>query len=150
MHNEMTFSDLGRVKWGATLKISLGRAFFSGTVIACAVLATAPGTASASGAGELAGTALAIPFVWGLVGPFVSTGMWGIGRVLGFISDLLPDFAGLFVGLAAAMMTLAASFYMCLGDPIVYMLNRSFPRLFNVADFGFFNFRPMIFVTEPD
>ena len=38
----------------------------------------------------------------------------------------------------------------CIGDPIVYLINRFFPALLSIADLSTFNFQPMIFVTQPD
>ena len=74
----------------------------------------------------------------------------GQSFIIGFFADLSPGIVGDVIGMSAGILRIMAALYMCLGDPIVYFLNRAFPALFNVADLNFFNFRPMIFITYPD
>lgn len=126
-----TLSDLGRVHWGSTLTLAAGRGFFSGLVIVVVLLVGSgvPGTPSVS--------LLALPVIWGLIAPFFGLFIYVFLSLFGW----LP-----FTGLLQKISSLA----MCLGDPIVYMVNRAYPGAFNVADLQFFNFLPIIFITYPD
>lgn len=38
----------------------------------------------------------------------------------------------------------------CIGDPIVYLVNRQWPALLNISHLNFFNFQPIIFISHPD
>ena len=143
---DFAFSDLGRVHWGSTLKLAVGRAFFAGVVLAVFMLVTSASGPAKPPVGEL----LAIPFVWAVIGPVFSTGMHFAGRIFFFIGDMADGIVETIFGLMAACLLVMGSLLMAAGDPIVYFLNRQFPALFNIADLRFFNFRPMIFITYPD
>lgn len=143
---DFAFSDLGRVHWGSTLKLAVGRAFFSGIVLAVFMLITSSGGPGQLPVAEL----LAIPIIWAILGPVFSTGMHFAGRIFSFFADAIPGIVGDVIGWVALSFLVMGSLLMAAGDPIVYFLNRQFPDLFNVADLRFFNFRPMIFITFPD
>lgn len=128
--SDFAFSDLGRVHWASTAKLTLARGFMAGLVWAI-LISVGPG-------GVPPETALAWPFVWA----FIALPLALLLQVIGMIFAAFMPLLGLWF-------TLAGSLFVCIGDPIVYLLNRSFPTLLNVADLRIINFRPMIFITNP-
>ena len=128
MDREFGFSDLSRVHWGSTVKLTLARGFFAGLVWAPII-----------GAGEGAAMSIAMPFVWAIIAVPLALFFQLIGMIIGAFMTLL----GLWFRFVASLM-------ICSGDPIVYLINRFFPALLNIADLSIFNFQPMIFVTQPD
>jgi len=131
MDREFTFSDLGRVHWGTTIKLSLARGFAAGILWA---LVTSFGPAAAPVAASLLW-----PFVWAVIALPFAMSIQLVGMAFGMIIPLL----GLFFHFIGSLM-------MCLGDPLVYLVNRTYPRFLNIADLNFINFRPVIFITHPD
>lgn len=133
-------SDLGRVSWMPTLKLAAGRGFVTGGLLSIFLLAGAmssPLGGLSHGQSQL-GTALMAPFAWAILGPALAIFYWAIGWLVGkFVPGL------------GSLISLASALVICWGDPIIFFLNRAYPRLFNVADLRFFNLRPMIFVTQP-
>ena len=128
MDREFSFSDLGRVHWGSTVKLALVRGFCAGLVWAPIIVA-----------GEGATSGIAWPFVWAIIAVPLSLFFQLIGMIIGAFMTLL----GLWFRFVASVMV-------CIGDPIVYLINRFFPALLSIADLSTFNFQPMIFVTQPD
>ena len=57
---------------------------------------------------------------------------------------------GMIVPVVGGWLSLLAALFVCIGDPLVYVINRALPGKLNVADFRLFNLRPMIFVLLPD
>lgn len=131
MSEQFAFSDLRRVQWLATLKLTLARGFCAGIVFAILfLLGPDPWPVT---------KVLAVPFAWAVVAvPFAL-----IIQVAGIVFGAIIPLMGLFFHFVGSLVV-------CVGDPIVYLINRSLPRLLDVADFGFFNFQPMIFITNPD
>lgn len=125
--SEFSFSDINKVHWLATLKISLARGFCSGIVFGLIALSQ----------GNF-GIALLFPIGLALFGLPYSLFMYFCGWIAGSFIPLL----GLFFRLIGSAMV-------CVGDPIVYLVNRQWPHLLNIADFQFFTLRPMIFITHP-
>ncbi len=127
MSSAFQFSDLGRVAWLPTLKLVLGRGFAAGLVWTILL--------SIGEDGLDVQTSLLFPFVWALIAlPFVLfTGV--IGRVF-----------GRYIPIIGASIMLVGSIFVCVGDPLIYLINRSFPRLFDIAGFRLFNFQPLIFI----
>ena len=132
--SDFKFSDLGRVQWGPTIKVGLARGFFSGLVLAILI------SLSGGPANESAGTVFAIPFFWMIFGIPFALGIRLMATIAGAVG----------VPVMEAMMLITNSLFICIGDPIVYFINRSKPELFGVADFNFFNFVPMMFILNPD
>jgi hypothetical protein len=130
MSDTFTFSDLGRVHWGSTFKLAAGRGFFTGLVVVIVMLVFAGGQTPPA-------SLFGFPIIWGILAPLFGIAAWAFFSLLGFL-----PFTGILLNISSLMM--------CLGDPIVYMINRSFPALFDIADLRFFNFLPMIFITHPD
>ena len=127
---KFSFSDLGRVQWGSTLKLTLARGFFAGIVWAIII-------------GASQGAPISVLLVW----PF----MWAIIAVpLALFLQLIGMIFGAFMTLLGQWFHFVGSLMICIGDPIVYLINRSFPALLNIADLSIIKFQPMIFVTHPD
>lgn len=142
---EFCFADLGRVHWPSTLKLVVGRSFFSGLVLSVPVLLWHVSHASLHlGAVDV----LMIPFLWVVLGPLLSLSIWATGLAMGSVEKL--GLAGAALAVLGACATLISSTLMCLGDPIVYWLNRHYPWLFRVANFRFLNVCPLVFVTFPE
>lgn len=131
--SDFQFADLGKVAWPATIKLALARGFFSGLMIAIIqniVLSDQAGAASAFLIVPLGMAVLAIP--------------------IGLLCLLVGKVASLFVPALGLFFRAIGALAVCLGDPLVYLLHRQFPDLFDIADFRFFNFTPLIFITDPE
>lgn len=130
MH-DFTFSDLGRVLWGTTLKLALARGFAAGLVWA---VITSFGPAP-------------VPFETAVLWPV----MWSVFALpLALITYVLAMVIGAIAPVLGTFLTVFGSLFVCAGDPLVYTLNRHVPDILNVADLGFFNLQPIVFVTYPD
>jgi len=132
--------DLKFVKWGATILHNLLRAFCAGIVLAILGLVLGVGGAShGAGGGPSRGVALLVPLVW----PFVYLiGFLPLGLVSGYLSRLGVPWIGL--------VSLAASLYVVLGDPLVWLLHKIKPQLVLVEDPGFFQFTIIVFVIDEE
>lgn len=135
MSQDFAFSDLSRVHWGSTLKLALSRSFASGIVWAIIFAVT--------GHSDMGTPFYVMPLIW----PLLALPLAATFHFLGMILRAIPI---PFVPLLGLWFQFIGSLLICLGDPLVYLINRSFPALLNIADLGFFNFRPMIFITYPD
>lgn len=133
---DFSFSDLGRVHWGATIKLALVRGFAAGVVWPIIMTAFGPPVPSNL---ESIGIFLIIPFAWAVGAQPYAIIFHVVGRLF-----------GLFIPLLGPFIALVASLMICVGDPLVYILNRYFPRILNIADLRFMDFHPMIFITHPD
>lgn len=131
------FRDFGRIQWAPTLKLAMGRSVASGFVITLLM--------ALFGAGQ--GATLA-----GMAGFFL---MWSLTSAIGtpgvsmMIKGMNAVFAGMGLGiavLAGNIILFGLSLAVASGDPIVYLLNKRFPMLFEVDDFKLFNLQPTIFV----
>ncbi|MFV0410742.1 MAG: hypothetical protein ACK5LJ_13935 [Paracoccus sp. (in: a-proteobacteria)] len=131
MSNTFGFSDLGRVQWLPTLKLALGRGFAAGLVWAIVIPLTS-GTLSAT-------EALMMPFFWAF-----------LAVPIALLLSLVAKAFGAFIPILGACIMLAASLFVCVGDPLIYVINRSFPKVFEIADFRLFNFSPLIYILSPD
>ena len=130
MH-EFAFSDLGRVLWGTTVKLALARGFAAGIVWTVLV---------SFGPTPVPIEAILIwPILWSVCAIPLSLTIYVVALAVGSIVPLLGTF-----------LTFFGSLFVCAGDPLVYTLNRHAPYILNVADLGFFNLRPVVFVTYPD
>ena len=131
--NDFRFADLGRVYWPATAKVAVARGFAAGLVFLVLNLVM-------SGASQIniAGM-LTFPF-----------GMAIFAIPIGLFCHMAGKIAGMFIPLLGAFFSIVGSLIVCMGDPLVYLVNRQFPQLLDVADFGFFNFTPLLFITHPE
>lgn len=126
--SDFSFKDLGKVHWPATLKVVAARGFASGLLLALVPLSAG-----------MIGMALLYPFAMAILALPLALLIYFAGKV-----------SSMFVPAVGAMVQFIGALVVCIGDPIVYFVNRQWPALLNVADFKFFNFRPMIFVTNPN
>jgi hypothetical protein len=131
--DEFRFADLGRVHWPATAKVGLARGFASGIMWMLLNLIMQPPSAGSIG------SLLVLPF-----------GMAVLAIPLGLFFQLAGRVAGAIIPLMGAFFNLVGSLMVCLGDPLVFFFNRRFPHILDVADFGFFNLTPLLFITHPE
>lgn len=132
-------SDLGRVQWLPTIKLAIGRGVASGLVITLLMLM--------GGGLKDAGPGGAIGFLlmWGL------TSFIGAPGVALMIRAINAVFLGMGLGiavLAGNLILLMLSLAIACGDPIIYLVNRRWPNVFEVADFKPFNMQLTIFVLD--
>lgn len=127
IQDQFTFSDLGRVYWPSTTKLALCRGFCAGLVWAA--------IASIGPAGSTEIPLLVVPFVWA----FMAVPM-----------GLVLQIAGMLAPIVGGWLSIIGALFVCIGDPLVYVINRSWPGVLDIADFRLVNFRPMIFVLLPD
>lgn len=126
--SDFSFSDLGKVHWLSTLKLAIARGFATGLVFSIFALA-----------GGNIGSAFSFPFLMAVV-----------SLPLGLLFNLMGKIGGMLIPIAGLACLLLGSLMVCVGDPLVYFINRQWPRLLNIADLKFFNLRPLIFITYPD
>ncbi len=82
---------------------------------------------------------LLFPLALAVFGLPISLLIFWVGRLL-----------GMFMPLAGALYSMCGALVMCLGDPLVYLVNKMYPALLNVSDFGFFNLSPLIVISYPE
>ncbi len=129
--NNFQLADLGRVLWTTTLKLALARGFASGMVWAI-VTSLGPNTPS-----------LNALIMWPPI--------WAVAAIpIAFLTQTFGWLLGNFIPLLGAALNYFGALFVCIGDPLVYLLNRAVPNALNVADLSFFNLQPVIFVTFPD
>jgi hypothetical protein len=128
------------IAWTPTLKLALGRGAASGLMIIII----------AGLAGQFKGATL-----MGVLGFYV---FWTVGSVVGAtatfyvikaISAVLTPIAGGIVALACNIYLFMVSIMIAIGDPIVFLLNKQFPNLFECADLKLINMQPLMIVREP-
>ena len=132
-------SDLQRVQWLPTLKLAVGRGVASGLVITLLMLLS--GGLKEAGVGGAVGFLL----MWSL------TSFIGAPGVALMIRATNAVFMGMGLGiavLAGNLILLMLSLAIACGDPIIYLINRRWPQLFEVADFKPFNMQLTIFVLN--
>ena len=134
----MTWDDIGRIQWGPTMKLALGRGAASGLIIAVVLVAMGPQEGGATPA-----EALVVWAVWSVAAcataPLLQLFLKGIAAV----------FAAMHIGIAVFatnVMIWGAALLVAIGDPIVFALNKAFPWLFEARDFAFINLQPAIFI----
>lgn len=126
-------SELSKVYWPGTAKLGLMRGFCSGLVFAMIQLFMAP--AGEAGIGNL----LILPLAMAV-----------FAIPIGLFCHVCGKVAGMIIPALGAFMRAVGALAVCLGDPLVYLVNRQFPQLLDVPNFGFFNFTPLVIVTDQD
>lgn len=130
--------DLPRVAWGPTFKLALARGVASGLVISVFMLANMQG---GGGIAEAAGFFVFWALCSGIGGLAYQFFLRGMMLVLGWVP---------FVGLGVAILQFTISLLVACGDPLVFIVHKSSPRLLDVREFGFFNFETFIFVVRDE
>lgn len=134
---DFSWRDLPRVAWGPTFKLSLARGVASALIITPFMLS--------GGQSGAFGSAIGFFIFWSLF-----SGVGGLATQF-FIRGLTLVFAWLppFV-LGAVVMQFVLSLAVACGDPIVFIIHKASPRLLEVKDFGFFNFKTFIFIVKDE
>lgn len=132
---EFRISDLNRVYWPTTAKLAVARGFAAGCVLALVGLIMSPP------AGELAAI-FAMPFVIAAISLPISLAL----RLAAYISSFIPYLGG-FVALTCLFF---GALLTTIGDPIVYLVNRRWPELLDIADFKLFNLDTLIMILQPE
>ena len=132
------------VAWPSTLGVALARGFASGSVMAAAIAISDPPQAYAS-----LGDLLVLVLSWTLLSlPLALTchGIAWLSRSLGKLlgSDSFSFVGLVFNGIAAAFSV--PGLIIVIGDPLIYLFNRLFPRVLRLADFTPLNFKVLIIV----
>ncbi len=118
-----TVDTLSNIAWFPTIKLALARGFSSGLVLAVVMSWQSPSF-----------DAVFIPFYWAIF----SLLLFGTVHLL---SKVIP-----FLWMASFLLSLM----IIVGDPIVYVFNRIFPKILDLADFKILNFHPLIIVYHPE
>lgn len=134
MDDTFTLSDLRHVHWLGTIKLALVRGFFAGIIILI-IQTIWPAGMEPRTTTEF----ITFPLFWAVGAVPFALFVQGVGWAIGAAVPLF----GVFTGWLGSLMV-------CLGDPIVYLINRFFPSLLGVADLHFINFQPIIFITQPE
>lgn len=131
-----TLQDMGRVEWGSTFKLAFARSLAAAAVWAIVLAAT----------GARLDFVLAF-FLAALFLPFAALMQHGV------IGAMRAVFRGLGIGvgvLACNFAQLATSIAVAIGDPIVFILNKQFPHVLNIAEFKFLNLESVIFMLRDE
>ena len=117
-------NKLRNIAWFATLKLALARSIASGAIFAVILPRIEP------------------TFLWWEV-----MFSWAVGMTPALVLVYLMSLIFAPIGLTFAFMVLV----IMVGDPLVYVFNKLFPRVLDVADFKLLNFTAFIIVyREPD
>lgn len=76
------------------------------------------------------------PIILAVMGLPIALLIHGAGRLLSMIFPL-----------AGSLYSMVGALVVCLGDPLVYIVNRMFPGFLNLTGFSIFNPRPLIMMT---
>ena len=137
--------DFKKVQWGRTLWLNLLRAFAAGVVWAIVVL-VASFYNSATSAGM---PWYALPFILPIAYLFflpvylISAKIF-TAIIAAFVSDF-QNLADLFISLVTIVFGLAIA----VGDPLVFALHRTKPRLVPTERFNFVNVALVLYVLDP-
>ena len=118
------------INWVRTLLLSLFRCYTTGLVISAAL---------SFHSGVEFGTIMFLPFLW-----------VAVALPLSMAFHFLCIHIRKLMGEWARIPTSVAALITCLGDPVVYALNRVWPELFHAPDLRPFNLQPVILVHDSD
>lgn len=131
-----TLKDLPRVEWKPTAKLALARGVASSLVVTPLMVLFA-GMPLAYAVPYFLALAITLP----IGGPLYLLILKGISAI----------FAGMGIGIGVLVCNIflfMVAVLAAIGDPIVYEVNRRYPDLLGVTDFGRFNLQPAIFVLR--
>ena len=118
--------DFKRINWKDTLQINLIRSIFAGIVwFVIRLFAEQP-------SGETF-VMLLFPLAYLII-------LLPVGLLAGALSSIGIPFIGI--------ITFIISIFIVVGDPFTYILHKTKPELIPIEDYGFFNFRIIIFVLN--
>lgn len=132
----MRLEDLKSVDWWETIKLTLARGFFSGLIVLLLLAINEPDK---------------IPPISAMLSWLAMWTVGGMAFVLGMqLMVRIMAWMGL-GGLALIAMALPywiAAVALALGDPIIWLITKTAPGVFNVANFRPFNLSPLIWVRR--
>ena len=129
--SDFRLSDLNRVYWPATAKLAVARGCAAGCVLALLGLVMSPTSSEAP-----------VVLLFPLIVAVVSLPL----RLGAYVSSFIP----LIGGFVALTCLLFGALLTTIGDPIVYLVNRQWPQLLDIADFKFFNLDTLILIFHPE
>jgi len=128
------------VAWGPTIKLAVGRSLASGLIIGIFILFNGGPAGPSLGAKLQMIVTMPVSLLIGAPAMYY--------LLLGMRAVLTP-LAGDIVGLACNFMMMILSVMVAIGDPIIYLINRSAPHIFEVDDdFKLFNFKIWMIVLD--
>ncbi|MBK6299270.1 MAG: hypothetical protein IPF48_15890 [Sphingomonadales bacterium] len=133
--SDFRLSDLNRVYWPATAKLAVARGCAAGCVLALLGLVMSPTSSEAP-------VVLLFPLIVAVVSLPLSLAL----RLGAYVSSFIP----LIGGFVALTCLLFGALLTTIGDPIVYLVNRQWPQLLDIADFKFFNLDTLILIFHPE
>lgn len=134
------------VAWLATLRMALARGIASGSLL---VLGIAIGDPQLSASPF---QALLLLLSWVLLSLPLALACYGMARVCRVLGAVFESGSGGFISFFFNIMSFVFSLpglFIMLGDPLVYLFNRMFPSVLDVADFKPFNLTMLITVHQP-
>lgn len=127
----ISWETLRRTDWDLTLRVALTRGFITGIFVMVFALV--------SNSVPL-WQALFVPAMWAIIAVPAGLAMY----LIAFLITLIPA-----IGFAGLGFIFMGSIAVCVGDPVVYFLNKMYPGLLYVRKFRFVNFEPIIFILKP-
>jgi hypothetical protein len=122
------FTELKNVHWGATVKLALARGFLAGAVLILVIVAKEQSEVE---------RIFIVPPIWAIVGICSALIFHFVGRIF-----------AMFIPMLGALIMFFGSLMICAGDPILYFINKQWPKLFGITDLKFLNLRPLILVMH--
>ncbi len=123
-----TVDTLSNIAWFATIKLALARGFASGLVLA----------AFSATQGNSIAEVMGVPFMWAIFSLFMFGLVYLLAKILSGVLPLIN------------LLPLLLSLMIIVGDPIVYVFNRMFPKILDLTDFKILNFNAIIIVYHPE
>jgi hypothetical protein len=133
--------DIKNVDWKSTLLVLVMRCISAGVVWAPIMLVLNLGSTMSTGEAFASAVIapVAILFMFIFFVPIWLVAFWIIGLIM---SIFLDDLGKLFFPFASACMAI----FICVGDPILWLIKRSKPSFVPMEDFKFINFVSYIFI----
>ena len=131
----MTKIEFSKIDWGPTIKLGLIRTWLAGLVLLVGSFII--GAATGDSMNLAGGEAIIAVIIVLLLYPIVALIMGGIFYLVSFIP------------MAELLARIVWTFLFCLGDPILYILNRN-TDLFDKIELKFFNFKLFLFIEKDE
>ena len=124
--------ELQGVLWGSTARLALARGVIAGSIWSIVVLLNFDTPLPVT-----------IPQIF-----ILTVGMPFSYVILRFLNAIFG-----WLAIYAVILNLVSKVYscvICVADPVIYVINKNAPYIFNVPHFGVFNFYMLILVKDPD
>lgn len=136
--------DWSKVAWGPTLKLGIARGAAAGAVLGILILLFHP--LPFPERAEFAATGLLVMPLYCFIGfPGMYFILKGVASIIGGITG-----SESYGRLVWAFFRFFLTAIVAVGDPIIFLINRAAPRLFNVENFKLFNFEAVIFILKAE